>query len=376
MSKFGKIFLIICFCCLILGSILYGAGIVLGGSSYFYYSLKDGFIDAGNWEERVSETAELPSFDKIDIRVDYSDIVITEGDSFSVEYKEILYGNDESEQNYWKVENGCFTCDRKKGSGKRGVVGVNLGFNWFGLDNFGWYPSDNYIHLTVPRGTELTGVKVESSFGDISLSKLMVRENIEIYTKSGDIKVDTVSASELKTNNSFGEMKILGTDLDTVHIELQSGDLELSNSSLGDLYLKNEFGSVKITDCNSATGDFLIGSADLSAVSFNVEKEFTIEGKFGDLNFTDCSMEYGGWNTENGDINAKNLAVKNKLEAKTKFGEISLKMKDGLAPYRYECYTHFGEVSVGRDNKGGKENGGSGTVPLILESENGDIELE
>lgn len=375
MSKFSKRFLIVCLCSIVLGGILYGVGRAFGGSGHYYYSPKDGFIDAGKWGKRVSDSADLPSFDRISINADYSDIVISEGDSFAVEYSEILYEGDEPDQDYWRVEDGCFICDRKKRSTKRGVVEINLGFNWFDFVNTG-YSEDNYIHLTVPRGTELTGVLLESSFGDISLSNVTAGEKIEINSNNGDIKLENISSPELKVVSSFGDTKISKTHSDTVRVETQSGDIELGSSSLGNLYLKNEFGSVDIKDCNSEEGELILGSAELDAERLNVENGFTIEEKFGELAFKDCSMGYGKWNSENGDISAENLIVKEKLEAETKFGDISLRMKDGLAPYRYECYTHFGEVSVNGDDKGGKENGGSGTIPLILESDSGDVVLK
>lgn len=373
MSRFGKRFLIICLCCIIGGGILYGVGMAFGGNNRFYYSLKHGYIDAGNWTEHVSERAELPAFDRIDIKTDWSDVVIFEGDSFSIEYEDVVYA-DRTEGSYWKVENGCFIHDKMKQK-KEGVVEVNLGFGPF-FGQRSEYPVDCHIKLTVPRGTKLKDIRIKSGYGDINLSNLTLSDNLEMTTSTGDIKLDNISALKIISNNSFGKMKIGDTKSEDVKIEHANGDIEFTDSSIDLIYVMNEFGDTKVTNCNSRTGLFMLENGEFEAANYNLEEMLKAEMCFGSLKLKNCSMASGIFFDENGDVVAEDISVKEKLESKSHFGDVRLKMKDGLAPYRYECSVKYGEIYIDGDEKGSKENGGRGTIPLILESENGDIKIE
>lgn len=372
MSKFGKKFLIICLCCIVGGGILYGLGMAFGGNNRFYYSLKHGYIDAGNWTEHVSDRAELPAFDSIDIKTDWSDVVIFEGDSFSIEYEDVVYA-DQTEGSYWKVENGCFIHDKMK-QNKDGVVEVNLGFDLF-FGQRSEYPVDTYIRLTVPRGTKLKDIRIKSGYGEINLSNLTLSDNLEMTTSTGDIKLDNISALKIISNNSFGKIKLTDTKSERVNIEHANGDIEFTDSSIDVIYVMNQFGDIKVTNCNSETGVFMLESGEFEAANYNLEK-LQADTAFGSVNLKNCSMTSGIFYETNGNVVAEDISVKEKLESKSVFGDIRLKMKDGLAPYRYECSVKYGEIYIDGDEKGSKENGGRGTIPLILESENGDIEIE
>lgn len=370
MSKFGKTVLIISLCCLLAGGIIYGIGLISGGKHHFYYSFKDGLILEDPEDDYVTKGLSLDAFDKINIDTDMGQIEIEEGDSFYVEYRD--FSHDEKN---WNIENGCFTYSNHR-KNKMDVMEVNLGFGVFNsfFRNNG---SERYVRLTVPKGTQLSDVTAENSFGGICISGLAVNGNMDVNSDCGNIELNNITANELTVNNNLGNVNIAKAKVLNADMEVDSGELVLVNvGAEGSLNLSNNLGNVQMDNCTATSGEFKLDSGNITINHFTAKGHIFAENHLGSIDFYDSSIGSGSWDVDSGNINARLLTVEDNLTAKNNMGEIYLEMKDGLENYSYECETSLGNVIIEGDDKGSKEDGGNGKVPLILENDCGNITLE
>lgn len=326
MSKFVKITITASICCVLAGGLLFFTGILLGGSRHFGYSIKRGFVDYEKDDTMVEEKVELDSFEEIKINAYISDIYISEGNGFYMEYR------DEKDAAEWNVENGRFTFEGKETSSFE-VMEVNLGI-------FGKSSEDEgrYIKLTVPAGVELSNIKIVSDLGRVEIKDISVNERLGVTAYCGDIEIENVSAPVLEADDSLGDISISLTEIGNGDIEADSGNIRLNEVKAEKvLKLKDNLGSIDIEDCEAGCGEIGL---------------------------------------DNGSLSAEDLTVDEWLKVQDKLGDIHIKMKGGLGAYSYECTTSLGDVVVDGENKGSKDYGGSGSVKLILSNDCGDVELE
>ena len=174
--------------------ICYGTYKHLGG---FGRMFKDGGFNISFDDEEVdnnevhggknSYDEKLESFSSIKIDAAVMGITIEQGDDFRIESS----FNRESMRPKFSVNGNKLVVSQ----GARKQHGINMG-------------SQNCrLVITIPSGTSLSSIDIDSNVGDVRLRELEAEE-IDIDLNVGEIDVRNVVFNELRSNNNVGEISI------------------------------------------------------------------------------------------------------------------------------------------------------------------------
>lgn len=174
--------------------ICYGTYKHLGG---FGRMFKDGGINISFDDEEVdnnevhggknSYDEKLESFSSIKIDAAVMGITIEQGDDFRIESS----FNRESMRPKFSVNGNKLVVSQ----GARKQHGINMGSH------------ECRLVITIPSGTSLSGIDIDSNVGDVRLRELEAEE-IDIDLNVGEIDVRNVVFNELRSNNNVGEISI------------------------------------------------------------------------------------------------------------------------------------------------------------------------
>ena len=174
--------------------ICYGTYKHLGG---FGRMFKDGGINISFDDEEVdnnevhggknSYNEKLESFSSIKIDAAVMGITIEQGDDFRIESS----FNRESMRPKFSVNGNKLVVFQ----GVRKQHGINMGSH------------ECRLVITIPSGTSLSSIDIDSNVGDVRLRELEAEE-IDIDLNVGEIDVRNVVFNELRSNNNVGEISI------------------------------------------------------------------------------------------------------------------------------------------------------------------------
>jgi len=140
----------------------------------------------GNKESNFSINQSLDKFSAIRIDGSVMEIRVEEGDKF---YFDSTFTRDWLRPNV-SVENDTLVI--KQGRQKNGFKGGN---------------NNCRIVITLPSGTKLSDIVIDSNVGDIRLRELSA-EKIDIQTNVGEVSVRDVSFDRLEVDSNVGEISI------------------------------------------------------------------------------------------------------------------------------------------------------------------------
>ena len=174
--------------------ICYGTYKHLGG---FGRMFKDGGFNISFDDEEVdnnevhggknSYDEKLESFSSIKIDAAVMGITIEQGDDFRIESS----FNRESMRPKFSVNGNKLVVSQ----GARKQHGINMGSH------------ECRLVITIPSGTSLSSIDIDSNVGDVRLRELEAEE-IDIDLNVGEIDVRNVVFNELRSNNNVGEISI------------------------------------------------------------------------------------------------------------------------------------------------------------------------
>ncbi|MCT4592934.1 MAG: DUF4097 domain-containing protein [Anaeromicrobium sp.] len=179
------------------------------------------------------------------------------------------------------------------------------------------------LQVFIPKDYKGT-MNVETTSGDLSMTKKLSLENLSVDLTSGNIYLKDINANNLSLNSTSGDIEGEYLVTNNAKINLVSGDISLNNFA-GNLRGKSISGDIKVTyekfnnDVNleSTSGDLIIDLQDKA--QFILDAETVI----GDIN-SDFPISVKSTNEEDylkGKVGKSN----NKLILRTTAGDISIK---------------------------------------------------
>ncbi len=185
----------------------------------------------------------------------------------------------------------------------------------FGIGS--WNIQNHTLEITVPEEVTLQDIKISASAGIVEVGEISA-ESLSVNSHLGDINLNNITADSVTTLMSTGAVNIR---------EIEANMLSIG-SSLGD---------VKVDDAR--IGSF---AADLST----------------------------------GSMDAKNIEITQKGELELSLGELSLELKGDRADYEVEAVVDLGTMSIEGDEIPTPTVAGDGEVPIEIEVNTGDINVE
>ena len=363
MKKMKKKMMIIACCLLLAGMAFVGIGILSGGTLNFYYALGSKVITDSQLQYEM-QTEKVESFDSIDVKLDgFGDcqLELIEGDGYSVTYpKENKYVT-----GGYKIENGVLKLETKK---KRRLV-------FFQMDFLDHKSEKQIMQITVPKGTKLSSLKVDSEVGDVI--NALNADEVVLDLEYGDVEIAGCEFQSMQITNESGEVSISELACDNCSCQVSFGKVTITDSSIGKLTVENESGNVKIEKTDLADGDFTLSFGKLNMEDSNVQTaKFNLES--GDAGFDNVILGQAEIKMSFGSLKAEGLTVET-LTGDLESGNASLFLTGKKEDYSMRLMVEAGDIKVGKE----KVTGGSyqydaqNTASKIeLENEFGDIRVE
>lgn len=158
---------------------------------------------------------------------------------------------------------------------------------------------DIYIRNTSPKLLDLS-----SSSGDIAISALDAKSDINVESTSGDINIRKVECERFVSKCTSGEIEIEGLKADALDVQTTSGDVDIMNADVfGNINIKCSSGDVELNDSDANSLYIKTTSGDVDG-SLRSEKIFITD-------------------TNSGDIDVPNSVTGGKCEIYTNSGDIS-----------------------------------------------------
>ena len=230
--------------------------------------------------------------------------------------------------------------------------------------------------ITVPTKTQVTidtngDVTVSDVEGNTDLSTDFGSLNVEnltggltMDTNNGDIQAKSVDASgkDIKVDSSFGDITMEQITSREFTVTSSNGKLSFTNiRATGEVYTKSSFGDITFNNGSSASVQLEGSNGKIKITKFDVKQGLEIKNIFGDIRLTDVTASSYDLNSSNGDVTID--GVSGKLKAHTQFGDIEIVNASSVI---LDLDTNNGSIDF---------NGSLGDGPHTVKSEFGSVDL-
>ena len=263
MSKFTKCILTFCGIALLIGGVLFGAGVFFGEKSqqnpWFEENLlgdMDVTVDGvkvfiGESEESIEKKEVLSAFENIYMKAECANVTIVTGTEFQIA---CTYPKDEMPE--FKVENETLEViqDRQEDYINTGNV-------------------TRSIIITVPEQTVLKDITLENVVGNISIADINTYRCMTTLT-TGNVTVDNSEMDSCNFTISTGNVDITALVAEECYVSTSTGNLGMVGNDVKKYELISSVGGISL-DLSKATCDYAMEA------STNVGKVYIDDEEFG-----------------------------------------------------------------------------------------------
>ncbi|MGI5899075.1 MAG: DUF4097 family beta strand repeat-containing protein [Christensenellales bacterium] len=381
MKKSAKIALITGACFLLVGLVLWG---VSAGTDEFKRMAASGAgnsnIDSNRealgalLSEEMSEYSYMASgqVSGLNITLQTRNVYVIPADVSSIEIKSTE--NDESKLKA-SLESGELKLEEEL---KRNFVNISDFISFDFTDK----SADRAVYIYLPKDTELESLKVDCSYGNITLRDFTADELV-ITGESGDIDISGIPSKSAAIDSSFGDIVINKLTVEgRLFVAASNGKISIKNSALSQAGIESSFGSISLSEVSISVGELSIDSSNGSVDIENVTgKDMHISTSFGDINIEDSSAGNITADSDNGNIEVDSVSAA-AVKLTNSFGGIDV--EDSFLASLY-AETDNGSVKiVGGDIASIDSKTSFGSIGIsstsfescIANSQNGDVTLE
>ena len=361
---------------------LLGAALILvclGIGAVLFFTFSDGFrtnnpFDVRNISSQLEENKTLKVDAKkpitLNVTDDAGDVTVTGADVETVQVKVVKTAYDFTQARADEEVKGITYTIKQNGNA------IMLDYSLPKSVNFNNRINTVDFIVIVPKKTEAT---IDTN-GDVSVSDVegnadlttdfgsLNAENITgsltMDTNNGDIQAKSVDASgnDIKVDSSFGDVtleQITGRD---VTVTSTNGKLNLINvRATGEVYTKSSFGDITFDNGLSASVQLESSNGKIKMTQFDIKQDLTINNSFGDIQLTNVTAGSYDLNGSNGDLTID--GVSGRLKAHTQFGDIDILNASSVI---LDLDTNNGSIHF---------NGSLGEGPHTVKSEFGSVDL-
>ncbi|MBR7117040.1 MAG: DUF4097 family beta strand repeat protein [Clostridia bacterium] len=218
---------------------------------------------------------------------------------------------------------------------------------------------------------------VKSKDLTVTLPSSLTLSNVEIEGASSEIKLASISASELSVETASGNIYVTDLRIDTdITAESASGDITISNcTAVGGIYAECASGGITIKDttANSVEADTASGNILLSLLgSCN---EIQCDSASGRIEATADRLNSAKLEASSGNIMLSVENIPSSIDIETASGDVTLEIPYGGFSFRVDTASgelrcdHAASISSGRYQVG------SGGPTYDIETASGDINI-
>ncbi|MEA4895675.1 MAG: DUF4097 family beta strand repeat-containing protein, partial [Oscillospiraceae bacterium] len=206
------------------------------------------------------------------------------------------------------------------------------------------------VVLSLPSGRD-GKFNVNSASGDITISDLIINDEMNIYGVSGNVDMDSCKAEVLGTGTTSGDIKLRLVEASTIKAGTVSGEIRLQD--IGD--------SIPLT-LESVSGGIYVENAET--------KDLSVSTVSGDTELKNVSGLKANFSGTSGGVRLDKADFR-EIKFSTVSGDISGSVKGSS-----EDYTVFTETVSGRNSLSGHRGRGARTLDFSSTSGSFDISFE
>ena len=242
----------------------------------------------GNSTEALAETSFNESYQdvkSIDLQVSYGQVIIQEGDTFSIDAAHIEENSLESyvTDGTWYIKEDPYT--------NGNVFGINISFGNIGRWNRQYNPK---IVVTVPEGFQAETYNIDVGAGDVQIDSINAKEG-DISVDAGKLTVDHVKIdNESKYSVGAGKMELGDVELKNVSLDCGVGEITVSGVMLGDNDISCDVGHIELSLKGDSKDYSYDVSSDIGDVSIDGKRYHneiqTVDNETGNSLNLDCGI--------------------------------------------------------------------------------------
>ena len=227
-------------------------------------------------------------------------------------------------------------------------------------------PSETSVTLDTNGNVAVNNIQgnadLTTDFGNLSVENF--KGSLSMDTNNGDIQAKSVDASgkDVKVDSSFGDITMEQLTSRDITVTSSNGTITFTNvRAAGDLYTKSSFGDITFENGSSTSLQLESDNGKIKITKFDVKQGLEIKNSFGDIRLTDVTASSYDLNDNNGDLTID--GVTGKLKANTEFGDIEIINARSVI---LDLHTNNGSIEF---------NGSLGEGSHVIKSEFGTVDL-
>jgi DUF4097 and DUF4098 domain-containing protein YvlB len=345
MKKIAKKAVAVCSVVLVIGAVAIGVGIVAGGSLNFTIEPSTRTVEAAGAQRDYTEAeVAVEAFDTLRVDTSSADVEMETGETFAVRY----CLNAEEEPTITVKDGVLSVAEQGKDDGKWHFFFYLFGATW------GNKKSDRIV-ITVPAGTPLKEVVVNTEYGDVKLSEVQ-SDIVKITSDSADVQLHDSEMQTCEIVCEYGDVKLADCTMDSADVNLEDGDFEGKNVTFETALLKSEYGDFSLKKITAR-------QMQLTSESGDVE--------LSDSNVTECELA-----NEYGDLKLNQLTA-SKLKITAEEGDVKATLNGALSDYDWNVTTDDGDFTLNEKKMGTPYIVNEGKQKQItIDTEYGDVWLK
>lgn len=256
----------------------FGFGVAILGIAFVVGNSREAFSD-------VSFQDSYQGVESIDLQVAFGEVIIKNGDSFSIDANHIVENSLKSyvEDGVWYIDEGYNT--------SRSIFGGNISFGNFGLWNRKYSPK---IVITVPEDFQADSFHIDVDAGDVQIDTIIAKEG-SFSVGAGRLTVDHIKIEhESRYSVDAGSMTLSDVELKDITLDCGVGKITVRGVLVGDNDISCDLGDIEL-DLKGDSKDYSYDiSSDIGNVTVDGRKYYnglsSIDNKTGNSLKLDCGI--------------------------------------------------------------------------------------
>ena len=268
---------------IIVASLLVLAGLILFVSVMISVRWNFNALSTSEYETNTYSLTE--GFNSISVTSDTSDVsfLISEDDRVTVKCHD-----QKNLRHTVSVKDGVLTVEVNDSRKWYERIGINFG--------------SPRVTVYLPKG-EYGDLSVKLITGDVSLSSGLVFDSVDVSTTTGDVRLLSSVAGDVKINTTTGSIDVEGISAGSLRLSLSTGKVSVTSSTVaGNVGIEVTTGKARLSalSCGSLTTDGNTGDVTLSNVI--ATGTLSVKRTTGDVTLEACDAAEISVRTDTGDV--------------------------------------------------------------------------
>ncbi len=179
------------------------------------------------------------------------------------------------------------------------------------FDFIGIYGKEIKIDIYLPIYSEYKNINVNSTSGNITVTRNLTFTKADIKTSSGTVTFNAYVKNDIDINTLSGSIYMTDTKAQNIDVSATSSEILLSDITAYErLDAQSVSGDIVTNNCKSSYSHISTTSGDIELINYIVENDVGFETTSGDIELDDCDAKNLDISTTSGDVSGTLISEK------------------------------------------------------------------